>query len=102
MPPTTTVTDVIITISKLAGAIAAFTSVLSMGVTEFVKKFTQNSKLIAVFAAVFGFVAAGAIMKLMGYNWFSALSLLVSVTAAIGGPGVYTISTTLLSKQDNS
>jgi uncharacterized membrane protein len=95
-----TIQQVITQITTTVAAVSAFTTLLSLGITEYAKKFTNSSKVVAVFALVFGFLAGITIMHLTGQTWFSPMSLLVAFTASIAAPGVYSVSSTLLKKKD--
>ena len=94
-----TIAQVITNIATTVAAVGGFTTLLSLGITEYAKKFTDNSKVVALFALGFGFFAGIVLMHLTGQAWFSPLSLLVSFTAAIGAPGVYSVTKTLAAKQ---
>lgn len=96
MPPTT-ISDVITNISKIVAEVSIITTVVSLGATQLVKQFTNNSKVIAAFAVIFGFVAGLAIMKIFNGSWTSPMSLLVGGIAAIGAPGVYSVTKTIAS-----
>lgn len=93
MEPSTapTISEVVVNISKLVAEVSTITTVVSLGMTQFIKQFTVNSKVIAAFAVIFGFVAGSLIMKIFGQNFFSAISLLVSGVAALGAPGVFSV-----------
>ncbi len=93
-----TIAQVITNIATTVAAVGGFTTLLSLGITEYAKKFTNNSKVVAIFALIFGFFAGVILMHLSGQGWFSPLSLLVAFTAAIGAPGVYSVTKALTAK----
>ncbi len=93
-----TIQEVITQVTLLITEIGAITTVVSLGVTQFVKQFTNSSKVIAVFALVFGFFAGLTLMKLFNGSFFSPLSLLVGGIAALGAPGIFSLTKTLTTK----
>lgn len=97
-PAAPTIQEVIVNVATTVAAVGGFTTLLSLGITEYAKKFTSNSKVIAFFALAFGFLAGIVLMHLTGNKWFSALSLLVAFTAAIAAPGVYSVTKTFTAK----
>lgn len=90
-----TIADVIANVTKVAGLVAGFSALLSLGITQFIKDFTSNPKKIAIFAVIFGYVIGSLLMKVAGYNLFSSTTILVGLIAAFGAPGIFSVTKTL-------
>jgi hypothetical protein len=93
-----TIQEVVTNITKIVASVGTITTIVSLGMTEFIKRFTNSSKVVAIFALVFGFVAGTLIMKIAGYAAFSPLSLLVSGIASLGAPGLFSVTRVLTAK----
>lgn len=93
-----TIDQIVSQITMLVAAVGGISTLVSLGITQFVKEFTSNSKIIATFAVVFGFLTGLTVMRLTGNAWFSPLSILVGAIASLGAPGVFSVTKTLGSK----
>lgn len=91
--------QIVTNVIKVVASVSAISTLVSLGITQFIKEFTSNKKIIASFAIVFGFFTGITVMKLGGNTWFSPISILVGAIACLGAPGVFSLSKTLGSKQ---
>lgn len=89
-----TIEQVITNTALLIAKLSPFLIGLSIAVTNYLKKFTNNSKIIAASSLVIGYVVGTLFMLVLGNKAFSPLTIIIGIFSALGAPAIYSVGKT--------